>query len=475
MMEESSSSLPEGYRYWAFLSYSHSDNRETGRKWADWLHEAFETYRMPDSLIGKEGRMGMKIPERIYPVFQDEKELPTQADLGCALEAALRESFFLVVLCSPRSSASVWVNEEILLFKKLGREDRILPLIIDGEPNASEPGKEGFPAASECFPVGLRYKIGTDGRPDLTRRTEPIAADIRGDDGSQPRFTDVECIPLLEREKLRLIAGISGVGFDQLIQRDRQREVLRALRAKQEREREAADLLLLAEDALETLQREAPRHGAEFVFGQLGVAEDCLLRAGERDPELAAVPGRLREVRASLVESGIRSGDLNMATLFLARLRQTEGSSGMDERNALQESLDAAVASSDPAHHPNLANAGKTALTATLLGLVCMLALPLTVSQLLSPEKPVFSGINPLWLLCPAFAGIPAVLCIRYIERARGGSEADHRKAVMAAYLGTFAALLTVNPPMVVGLARTLYLLTTIRTMRLSWKSPKPL
>jgi hypothetical protein len=82
----------------------------------DWLHEALETYPIPEDLIGKDGRMGIKVPERIYPVFQDEKELPTHANLGDALETALRESLFLVVLCSPRSAASLWVNEEILLF-----------------------------------------------------------------------------------------------------------------------------------------------------------------------------------------------------------------------------------------------------------------------------------------------------------------------------------------------------------------------
>ena len=36
-----------GPRYWAFLSYSHSD-----RAWANWLHHALETYPVPARLIG---------------------------------------------------------------------------------------------------------------------------------------------------------------------------------------------------------------------------------------------------------------------------------------------------------------------------------------------------------------------------------------------------------------------------------------
>ena len=38
-------------KYWAFLSYSHTD-----RKWGDWLHKALETYRVPRRLVGKESR-----------------------------------------------------------------------------------------------------------------------------------------------------------------------------------------------------------------------------------------------------------------------------------------------------------------------------------------------------------------------------------------------------------------------------------
>lgn len=473
-MEHQSHTLPESYRYWAFLSYSHADNQEPGRKWADWLHDAFETYRMPEDLVGTDSRNGIKVPERFYPVFQDEKELPTQANLGNALETALRESLYLVVLCSPRSAASLWVNEEILLFKKLGREDRILPIIIDGEPNASEPGKEHFPAASECFPESLRYQIGADGNLDKSRRTEPIAADIRMDDGTQPSLYTIECMPLLEREKLRLIAGIAGLGFDQLIQRDRQREVLRALRAKQEKEREAAELLKNADDALETLKREAPRHGPEFLFAQLGAAEDFLLRAGERNPELVSVPERLREVRAALVESGIRSGDLNMATLYLTRLRQTDNDVGKDMHNALQASLDEAIRSSDPAYHPLLAKAGNTVFASLLLGLIWMLVLPIAFLFLISEEKSLNANINPLWLLCPSVAGIPSILCLRHIERARGGNESNHRKAILSAYMGCFASLFTLNPILLLGLAHTLYLLTTTKTMRLAWRNPIP-
>ena len=77
------------------------------------------------------------------------------------------------------------MNEEILAFKRLGREDRIFCLIVGGEPNATDmPGRE----EEECFPPALRYRLGPDGALSTTR-TEPIAADARaGKDGrNSPR------------------------------------------------------------------------------------------------------------------------------------------------------------------------------------------------------------------------------------------------------------------------------------------------
>jgi hypothetical protein len=124
-------------KYWAFLSYSHTD-----KKWGDWLHKALETYRVPRRLVGSESRDG-KVPERVYPIFRDREELPVSADLGSNINEALGESRYLIVICSPRSAQSRWVGEEIKTFKKLGHEDRILALIVDGEPNASD-GKPGF-------------------------------------------------------------------------------------------------------------------------------------------------------------------------------------------------------------------------------------------------------------------------------------------------------------------------------------------
>ncbi|MGA2397639.1 MAG: toll/interleukin-1 receptor domain-containing protein [Steroidobacteraceae bacterium] len=188
-------------KYRAFISYSHRDAR-----WASWLHAALESYRVPKPLVGKITERG-EVPKRLTPIFKDREELPSAVDLGALVNAALEDSACQIVICSPSSAKSRWVNEEILAFKRLGREDRIFSLIVAGEPNAADmPGRE----EEECFPPALRFKLGADGAlGDL--RTEPIAADGRpGKDGKH-------------RAALKLIAGLLGVGFDTLRRREQQR------------------------------------------------------------------------------------------------------------------------------------------------------------------------------------------------------------------------------------------------------------
>ena len=195
------SATADSPRFFAFISYSHRDKR-----WADWLHNALETYRVPRRLVGQATAAGV-IPPRLMPVFRDREELASATDLGREVEAALAHSANLIVVCSPHAAASRWVNGEILAFKRLGRSARIFCLVVAGEPNASDmPGRE----SEECFAPALRHAIGADGQIG-SERTESIAADVRsGMDGKA-------------NAKLKLIAGLLDVGFDVLKQRELQR------------------------------------------------------------------------------------------------------------------------------------------------------------------------------------------------------------------------------------------------------------
>ena len=195
------------FKYRAFISYSHADE-----KWAKWLHKALETYRVPKHVVGRETEFG-PVPERFAPVFRDRDELATATSLGDTLTRALEQSAFQIVICSPKAAQSKWVNEEILTYKRLGREHRIFALIVGGEPGSSA---NPATADQECFPNALIFKMGADGQL-TTEKGEPIAADARQGKDSK---LDV---------KLKLLAGMLGVGLDELKQREAHRRQVRMM------------------------------------------------------------------------------------------------------------------------------------------------------------------------------------------------------------------------------------------------------
>ena len=185
-------------RYFAFLSYSHRDE-----SLAEWLHSQLEQFKVPRNLAGKLTENGV-IPKRLSPIFRDQHELAAADDLGEEIREALANCQFLVVLCSPDAAKSGWTNAEIETFKRTRPDGCVLAAIASGEPFASEmPGRE----AEECFPPALRQRYDRRGRP-TGKRAEPLAADLR-----QPG--EARRLGLM-----KLIAGMLGVGLDDLVQRD---------------------------------------------------------------------------------------------------------------------------------------------------------------------------------------------------------------------------------------------------------------
>ena len=185
-------------RYYAFLSYSHKDE-----ELAEWLHRELERFRVPNGLAGKLTSNGV-IPQRLTPIFRDRHELAAADDLGAEIRHALAASQYLIVLCSPDAAKSHWTNAEVEEFKRSRPDGCVLAAIVGGEPFAGEiSGRE----AEECFPPALRQKFDRRGRP-TGKRAEPLAADLRESaDGRRLGF-------------LKLVAGMLGVGLDELVQRE---------------------------------------------------------------------------------------------------------------------------------------------------------------------------------------------------------------------------------------------------------------
>lgn len=179
--------------YRAFISYSHAD-----KACADWLHRVLESYRLPGKLVGGTTSAG-KVPARLTPIFRDRDELPAAGELSGELHRALRDSLFLIVIASPAAASSRWVNEEVRQFKQVHGEGRVLAVIASGEPGAGD--------GRECFPPALRFRVGADGTLS-DQPVEPIAADLRPG-GDSKRLA-----------KLKLVAGLTGLLLDTLVQRE---------------------------------------------------------------------------------------------------------------------------------------------------------------------------------------------------------------------------------------------------------------
>ena len=146
------------------------------------------------------------VPHNLRPIFRDREELAVGNNLGVKIEAALKASRNLIVVCSPNAAQSHWVNEEVLFFKRNNRGANIFCVIVDGEPFAS---KSNSPE-NECFPENLRIEFDANG--ELTDRpAEPLAADLR-------ETADGKRLGLL-----KLISGMAGLGVNDLVQRDLQR------------------------------------------------------------------------------------------------------------------------------------------------------------------------------------------------------------------------------------------------------------
>lgn len=142
--------MNENKEYYAFISYKREDE-----KWAKWLQDKLEHYKFPTNLNGR-----TDLPKSIRPTFRDVTDL-NPGLLAEEINKALRNSEWLIVVCSPRSAKSPWVCKEAQTFIDLGRADHIIPFVIEGNPFSND--------STECYPEALL---------NLTGSKELLAANI---------------------------------------------------------------------------------------------------------------------------------------------------------------------------------------------------------------------------------------------------------------------------------------------------------
>ena len=175
----------EQYKYFAFISYNSKDAR-----WGRRLQRKLEGYRMPATLCSDHGWKRRPIA----PVFYAPTDIQP-GDLRQELEARLRASRHLIVICSPHSAKAKWVGWEIAYFHSLGRTENIHFFIVDGEPHSQDPERECFnPIIEE---LGIPEHLGANIHERVSRW------------------------PWVNRERayVQLVTKLLGVEFDSLWQR----------------------------------------------------------------------------------------------------------------------------------------------------------------------------------------------------------------------------------------------------------------
>ena len=200
------------YKFDAFISYRHV---EPDQSIAKQLHQMIESFTPPKEFY-KDGK------KTSFRVFRDREELAAR-DLSSSIEEALAESRYLIVLCSKRTPLSEWCEKEIRTFRQLHGDERIIPVLIEGEPD------EAFPAPLKQLKRGadqsLADVLAADIRPDeVLRKDFPGYEEVQKKDSGKLQSLTKQALHLLKTEKYRIMATILGCTFGDLKQRDKERK-----------------------------------------------------------------------------------------------------------------------------------------------------------------------------------------------------------------------------------------------------------
>jgi len=173
------------HNYDVFLSYRHKPlDGEITQKTFQFL----ERYRLPKSLR----EQGFRPIER---VFRDTEELAVSRILTHTIDEALRSADFLIIICSPYTPESEWVDREVMTFTEMGKADHIYPLLVAGSPEQS------FTRTLKTIP-------------DIMDRV----MDVRSP-GDDPKAV----MKKAEKELLRVVAAVAGCSAERLRKADSMR------------------------------------------------------------------------------------------------------------------------------------------------------------------------------------------------------------------------------------------------------------
>lgn len=104
------------YRYAAFISYK----SQVGPAFVESFELAIRQYAKP-------------LFSRPIAIFRDARFLPAGVGLESAIRAGLEQSEYLILIASPKAASSSWVVAETEYWCSLGRVDRLIIVLLDGQ------------------------------------------------------------------------------------------------------------------------------------------------------------------------------------------------------------------------------------------------------------------------------------------------------------------------------------------------------
>ena len=177
--------------YRAFISYRHA---EVDSRVAAEVQRALERFHVP---LPIRKQTGMK---NLAPVFRDKEELPVTSELSKDISDALANSSNLIVICSPRTAESSWVQREIDTFMQTHNPDDVLTVLAEGEPG------DVIPPVLLQRTQKVTLEDGTE--QEVVVPVEPLSCDFRSARKADHR-----------PEVTRLAAAMLRVPYDSLVRR----------------------------------------------------------------------------------------------------------------------------------------------------------------------------------------------------------------------------------------------------------------
>lgn len=182
------------FKYKAFISYSHTES-QISKKLLNYL----ESFRLPRHL--SHDYPHLTSVRSIGRIFRDREQLAASDSLEDDIAKSVKESEYLIVLCSKSAAKSLRVAFEINTFLQDNDSANILCLIADGQPDFAAKSGDN---CDQCIPEPLVHLCQQTGK-------TPLAADMRFEgDGTNLAFK-------------KIVASLLNVELDKLMQREARR------------------------------------------------------------------------------------------------------------------------------------------------------------------------------------------------------------------------------------------------------------